>query len=202
MPEIKLQNAKLLISAGDPRQFPAAPVAQVALSGRSNVGKSSLVNTLLGRKALARVSSAPGKTITVNFYDVDGRLLLVDLPGYGFAKRPPQEKEKWSTLTDGYFTANKNIDRVALILQLIDLKVGPTKDDVMMLNYLAQTELPFAVVATKADKLNKTEREKALAALATHPAIPTDTPVIPFSALKGEGKEEVWKIIFAHADIK
>ncbi|MBE6630100.1 MAG: YihA family ribosome biogenesis GTP-binding protein [Ruminococcaceae bacterium] len=202
MPNLNLQKAALLISAGEPRQFPAHPIPQIALSGRSNVGKSSLINTLLGRKALARVSQAPGKTITVNFYDVDKKLFLVDLPGYGFAKRPPQEKEKWSALTDGYFTANKNIDRVALILQLVDLKVGPTKDDVMMLDYLTQTGLPFAVVATKADKLNKTERAKALAALATHPAIPTDTPVIPFSALNGEGKEEVWKTIFAHADIK
>ena len=202
MPNLNLQKAALFISAGDIRQFPSHPIPQVALSGRSNVGKSSLVNTLLGRKSLARVSGEPGKTITINFYDIDKKLFLVDLPGYGFAKRPPQEKEKWSTLTDGYFTANKNIDRVALILQLIDLKVGPTKDDVMMLDYLAQTDLPFAIVATKADKLNKTEREKALAALATHPSIPTDTPDIPFSALKGEGKEEVWKIIFAHADIK
>ena len=202
MPNLNLQKSALFISAGEPRQFPSHPVPQVALSGRSNVGKSSLINTLLGRKSLARVSGEPGKTITVNFYEIDGKLFLVDLPGYGFAKRPPQEKEKWSALTDGYFTSNKNIDRVALVLQLVDLKVGPTKDDVMMLNYLTQTDLPFAVVATKADKLNKTEREKALAALATHPAIPTDTPVIPFSALKGEGKEEVWKIIFAHADIK
>ena len=126
MAELNLQNAKLLITAGDPRQFPATPVSQIALSGRSNVGKSSLVNTLLGRKALARVSSAPGKTITVNFYDVDGKLFLVDLPGYGFAKRPPQEKAKWSALTDGYFTKNRNIDRVKLVLQLVDLKVGPT----------------------------------------------------------------------------
>ena len=202
MPNLNLQKSALFISAGEIRQFPSHPVPQVALSGRSNVGKSSLVNTLLGRKSLARVSGEPGKTITINFYEVDGKLFLVDLPGYGFAKRPPQEKEKWSTLTDGYFTANKNIDRVALVLQLIDLKVGPTKDDVMMLSYLSQTDLPFAVVATKADKLNKTERQKALDALATHPAIPEGTPVIPFSALKGEGKEEVWKIIFSHADIK
>ena len=202
MPNLNLQKAALFISAGETRQFPSHPIPQIALSGRSNVGKSSLINTLLGRKSLARVSGEPGKTITINFYDIDKKLFLVDLPGYGFAKRPPQEKEKWSSLTDGYFTANKNIDRVALVLQLVDLKVGPTKDDVMMLSYLAQTDLPFAVVATKADKLNKTDRQKALNALASHPAIPTDTPIIPFSALNGEGKEEVWKIIHAHADIK
>lgn len=201
MPDIKLQNAKLLISAGDPRQFPAAPVAQVALSGRSNVGKSSLVNALLGRKALARVSSAPGKTITVNFYDVDGKLLLVDLPGYGFAKRPPQEKAKWSALTDGYFTSNKNIDRVALVLQLIDLKVGPTADDVMMLRYLRETGLPFAVVATKTDKLNKTERAAALTALTEHPDVPAGTPILPFSAHTGEGKDELWRTVRRFAGV-
>ena len=195
MPELNLQNAKLHISAGEPRQFPGKPVPQIALSGRSNVGKSSLVNTILGRKALARVSSAPGKTITVNFYDIDGKMFLVDLPGYGFAKRPPAEKEKWSALTDGYFTRNQNIDRVALVLQLIDLKVGPTADDVMMLRYLVQTGLPFAVVATKTDKLNKTNRTAALEALAAHEDIPKGTPIIPFSALTGEGKVELMREI-------
>ena len=195
MPELNLQNAKLHISAGEPRQFPGKPVPQIALSGRSNVGKSSLVNTILGRKALARVSSAPGKTITVNFYDIDGKMFLVDLPGYGFAKRPPAEKEKWSALTDGYFTRNQNIDRVALVLQLIDLKVGPTADDVMMLRYLTDAELPFAVIATKADKLNKTNRAAAMEALMNHPDIPSGTPIIPFSAQTGEGKTELWNTV-------
>ncbi len=199
---MNLQNTKLFISAGEIRQFPSHPVPQIALSGRSNVGKSSLINTILGRKSLARVSGAPGKTITINFYDVDGKLFLVDLPGYGFAKRAPADKAKWSALTDGFFTGNKNIDRLALVLQLIDLKVGPTADDVMMLRYLAAAELPFAVVATKADKLNKTERTAALARLADHPDIPADTPIIPFSSLKGEGKEEVWHTIHRFADIK
>lgn len=199
---MNLQNTKLFISAGETRQFPSHPIPQVALSGRSNVGKSSLINTILGRKALARVSGAPGKTITINFYDVDGKLFLVDLPGYGFARRAPADKEKWSRLTDGYFTNNKNIDRVALVLQLIDLKVGPTADDVMMLRYLREADLPFAVVATKADKLNKTERTAALARLLAHPDIPTDTPIVPFSSLKGEGKEEVWRIIHRAAGIK
>ena len=175
MPELKLQNSKLHISAGDIRQFPSKAVPQIALSGRSNVGKSSLINTLLSRKSLARVSGAPGKTITVNFYDVDGKLFLVDLPGYGFAKRPAAEKAKWSQLTD--------------------LKVGPTNDDVMMLDYLVQAELPFAVVATKTDKLNKTERTKALELLHNHPSIPEGTPILPFSAQSGEGKDELWRLL-------
>ena len=190
---LNLNAVSLRISAGLPRQFPTDPMVQIAFSGRSNVGKSSLINSLLGRKSLARVSSAPGKTITINFYDVDKKLFLVDLPGYGFAKCRPEDKEQWSTLTDGYFTKNPNFDLVRLVVQLIDSRVGPTADDEMMLQYLAAAELPFLVVATKADKLNKTEREKALARLASHPDIPTDTPIIPFSSLKGEGKDEVWR---------
>ena len=109
-----IQKAELKITAGDPRQFPRDPIPQIAFSGRSNVGKSSLVNSLLGRKSLARVSSSPGKTITVNFYDVDRKLYLVDLPGYGFAKRTFEEKKKWSALTDGYFTKNKHADLLRL----------------------------------------------------------------------------------------
>jgi len=199
--DLNLQNTRLAVTAGDPRQFPSAPIPQIALSGRSNVGKSSLVNTLLGRKALARVSSAPGKTITINFYEVDKKLFLVDLPGYGFAKRAPADKAKWSALTDGYFTKNPNIDRLCLVLQLVDLKVGPTADDVMMLRFLTQSEIPFAVVTTKADKLNKTERAAALEALTAHPDIPEGTPIIPFSALNGEGKDEVWRAVRRAAEV-
>lgn len=192
---LNTQNVNLKISAGLPKQFPADPRPQIAFSGRSNVGKSSLINTLLGRKSLARVSSAPGKTITINFYDVDQKLYLVDLPGYGFAKRNPEDKKKWSALTDGYFTANPNLDRVCLILQLIDSRVGPTADDEMMLEFLHASELPYAVIATKVDKLNATERKKNLEALRAHPLM-AEVPVIPFSSLKGEGKDEVWKEIF------
>ena len=197
---INIQNTNLKISAGLPSQIPGDPIPQVAFSGRSNVGKSSLINTLLGRKSLARVSSAPGKTITINFYDVDRRLYLADLPGYGFAKRNPEDKKKWSALTDGYFTSNRNIDRVALVLQLIDSRVGPTKDDEMMLEFLRTAELPFVVVATKTDKLNATERKKNLEAIASHPLI-NGEKVIPFSSLKGEGKDELWKTILAYAKL-
>lgn len=197
---LKVQNVILKISAGEPRQIPSDPLCQVAFSGRSNVGKSSLINSLLGRKNLARVSSAPGKTITINFYEIDKKLYLVDLPGYGFAKRTPEEKKKWSALTDGFFTNNSNIDRLSLVLQLIDSRIGPTKDDEMMLDYLRAAELPFAVVATKTDKLNATERKKNLAAIESHPLI-TGAPVIPFSALKGEGKDELWRVIFRYTGL-
>ena len=196
---INLNNVSLRISAGLPRQFPTDPMVQIAFSGRSNVGKSSLINTLLGRKSLARVSSAPGKTITVNFYDVDKKLFLVDLPGYGFAKRRPEDKAQWSALTDGYFTNNKNIDLLRLVVQLIDSRVGPTADDEMMLSFLAETDLPFVVVATKCDKLNTTERKKSEEMLHAHPMIPTDTPILFSSSVKGDGKAELWKMILEFA---
>ncbi len=192
---LNLQKTTLRISAGEIRQFCSDPMPQVAFSGRSNVGKSSLINTLLGRKSLARVSASPGKTITINFYDIDKQLFFVDLPGYGFAKRAPADKAKWSALTDGYFTRNPNLDRLSLVLQLVDAKVGVTADDAMMLNYLAQAELPFLVVATKVDKLNKTERAKALEGLRAHPDIPEDVAILPFSSHSGEGKDELWRAI-------
>jgi GTP-binding protein len=198
---VNVQNTSLRISAGLAKQFPSDPMVQIAFSGRSNVGKSSLINSLLGRKSLARVSSAPGKTITVNFYDVDKKLFLVDLPGYGFAKRRPEDKAQWSALTDGYFTNNKNLDRLRLVVQLIDSRVGPTADDEMMLSFLSEAELPFLVVATKCDKLNATERKKSEEMLRSHPLIPTDVPILFSSSLKGDGKAELWKQILAYAEL-
>ena len=199
---LNLQNTNLRISAGQIRQFPGDPVPQIAFSGRSNVGKSSLINLLLNRKSLARVSSAPGKTITINFYDVDKKLFLVDLPGYGFAKRAPQDKAQWSALTDGYFTKNPCLDRLSLVVQLIDSRVGPTEDDKMMLRYIAATGLPCAIVATKADKLNATERRACEAMLAEHPDIPDGTPIVFTSTLKGEGKTELWRVISEFSGVK
>lgn len=197
---LNLQNTVLKISAGTPKQIPGDPKVQVAFSGRSNVGKSSLINTLLGRKSLARVSSAPGKTVTINFYEVDKKLYLVDMPGYGFARRSPEEKRKWSELTDGYFTSNPNIDRLALVVQLIDSRIGPTADDEMMLDYLRQAGLSYVIVATKVDKLNATERKANLTALQNHP-LAGGVPVIPFSSLKGEGKEKLWRVILRTAGL-
>ena len=198
---INTQNVSLRISAGLPKQFPADAIPQIAFSGRSNVGKSSLINTLLNRKSLARVSSAPGKTITVNFYDVDKKLFLVDLPGYGYAKRTAEDKKRWSELTDGYFTKNKNIDLLRLVVQLIDSRIGPTADDEMMLDFRVQSEIPFVVVATKVDKLNATERKKNLAEIAAHPLVSEGQGVIAFSSLKNEGKNDLWSVILRNSDI-
>ena len=199
---LNIQNTNLRISAGHPRQFPGDSIPQVAFSGRSNVGKSSLINTLLVRKKLARVSSTPGKTITINFYDIDKKMFLVDLPGYGFAKRTLAEKEVWSALTDGYFTANKNIDRLSLIVQLVDSRIGITADDETMIDFMNQSNLPYVIVATKVDKLNATERRNNLAAIAEHPVLAEGTPVIPFSSLKNEGRQELWREIASRTDIK
>lgn len=178
-------NIELVRTAGLSEQIPRDGIPQIALSGRSNVGKSSFLNKISNRKSLARVSGSPGKTITLNFYLVDKKLYIVDLPGYGFAKRAPADREKWSRLTDGYLTGGLPSG----VAQLVDLKVGPTADDEMMLDFLGQTGMPFIVIATKADKLNATDRKKSLEALRSHPLISEHT-VIPFSTLSGEGVEE------------
>ena len=198
---LNIQNSDLRISAGLARQFPRDAIPQVAFSGRSNVGKSSLINRLLGRKSLARVSSAPGKTITVNFYDVDKKLFLVDLPGYGFAKRTFSDKQQWSALTDGYFTQNPNIDLLRVVIQLIDSRTGITNDDAMMIEFMNANNIPYIVVATKIDKLNATERKKNLEELSNSELLRESTPIIPFSSLDRVGKNELWSEILAYCQI-
>ena len=160
----------------------------IILLGRRNSGKSSLINALLGRRSLARVSSSPGKTITVNFYDVDGKVFFVDIPGYGYAKRAPQDRKRWSQLTDSFL--HSECDR-RLVLQLIDMKAGPTSDDFMMLDWLDATESDYVIVATKSDKLNRTDYALALTELEKLGA-----KVIPFSALSKAGRDEVLKTVF------
>ncbi|MBQ7760579.1 MAG: YihA family ribosome biogenesis GTP-binding protein [Clostridia bacterium] len=198
--KINVNNVSLKISAGTPSQFVRSALPQIAFSGRSNVGKSSLINTLLNRKSMARVSASPGKTITINFYDVDSKLFLVDLPGYGYAKRTFEDKKKWSMLVDGYFTNNPNIDLLRLVVQLVDSRIGLTKDDVDMVNFLNEAEIPYIIVATKTDKLNKTEREKSVKSLVTHPAILPGTQIILFSSESKEGKNDVWDAILKYAE--
>ena len=194
---LNLSDVNLRISAGFPSQFPRDAIPQIAFSGRSNVGKSSLINTLLGRKSLARVSGTPGKTITINFYDINKTLFFADLPGYGYAKRPEADKKKWSALTDGYFTKNPNIDLLKCVIQLVDSRHEPTADDEMMIDWMNQVGIPYIIVATKVDKLNKTERAKNFEALANNPVIREGTPIIPFSSLNKEGKDQLWKEILS-----
>ncbi|MBO4265410.1 MAG: YihA family ribosome biogenesis GTP-binding protein [Clostridia bacterium] len=173
--------------------MPKDDLPQIAFSGRSNVGKSSLLNAIFQRKNFARTSSQPGKTVTINFYCVDNSFYLVDLPGYGYAKRTQQQKRQWSDLVEGYLSGeNKNL---CGIVQLIDMKVGATEDDDMMLRWLFDTSTPYFVVATKADKLNKTEFEKQKKMLTDYDMIIENTPVIPFSNIKSIGRDETVKQI-------
>ncbi len=196
--KLNIARTTLKITAGLEKQFPKDKRPQIALSGRSNVGKSSLINKVIGRKNYARVSQSPGKTVTVNFYDVDSVFYLVDLPGYGFAKRTEAEKRKWSALTDSYFTSEAS--SVTAVAQLVDLKVGLTADDKMMLNYLSEREIPHFVVATKSDKLNTTDKNRAIEALISDPYVANASAIIPFSALTGDGKDAVVKMILSCLD--
>lgn len=184
--------AEFKASYGVFEQLPPPEKSEIAFSGRSNVGKSSLINRLFGRKNLARVSSQPGKTATINFYSLEN-LYFADLPGYGYAKVSKAEKERWNKLIGGYLS---DPDRdIALVFQLVDMRHSPTKDDLSMIEYLVETELPFVVVLTKADKLNKSEREHRLEALKTELPYYDQLTVVPFSAVTDEGVERLREII-------
>ena len=173
-------------------QLPPADGIEIAFAGRSNVGKSSLLNRLFNRKSLARVSSVPGKTVTVNFYDVDG-VHFVDLPGYGYAKISKAEKKRFGELMEGYFQSGRPI---RLVVQLIDMRHAPTADDLQMIEFLQQIGLPFVVVLTKADKLKPTQYKKRLEELGTElPNLGTGVQVIPFSSVKGQGSEQLKAVI-------
>ncbi len=200
--KLNLNNARIAMTVGHASQFPRDPRPEIALSGRSNVGKSSLINTLLGRKSLARVSSAPGKTITINYYDIDKKLYLVDLPGYGYAKRSQASKKSWSTLTEDYFLKNPSADAIRLVIQLIDIRTGPTEDDAMMINWMIDAGIDFIVVATKTDKLSKTALAKALDDLREEYFEGTGIEIIPFSSVTRDGKEELWRIILDSIEAK
>lgn len=173
-------------------QLEISDLPEICFSGRSNVGKSSLINKILGRKAMARVSSKPGKTITINFYKVDN-IRLVDLPGYGYAKVAFAEKERWAELMEGYFGSERNIK---MVFQLIDMRHPATDYDLSMLEFLQANQIPFTVVLTKSDKLNKSETEKRLSLIKEELSDFADkTEIIPFSAENGQGVDRIREII-------
>ena len=164
-------------------QIPESTLPEIAFAGRSNVGKSSTLNKLFSRKNLARVSSVPGKTITINFFKTDG-VRIVDLPGYGYAKVARGEKRRWAEMMEGYFKSSRNI---RLVVQLVDMRREPTEDDYLMMDFLKESGIPFVVVATKSDKLNRTEYKERETALKTELASYGDVEAIHFSAQNGDG---------------
>ncbi len=188
---MRFDKVKYEASYGTAQQLPKSDHIEIAFAGRSNVGKSSMLNKILNRKNLARVSSVPGKTVTVNFFDCDG-IKLVDLPGYGYAKVNFNEKKRWADLMEGYFTSERNI---RLVVQLTDMRHPVTKDDLDMMRFMQSAGYDFIVVMTKSDKLNKTERNKRLEDIHTELAEFGDIKIIPFSASNGEGAEEIRKAI-------
>ena len=174
-------------SFGTVSQLGNSDMPEIVFSGKSNVGKSSLLNKLFNRKNFARVSATPGKTITINFFKTEG-VRFVDLPGYGFAKRSQGEKRRWAQLMEYYFASERNIK---LVVQLLDMRHPPTADDIDMLNYLITSEMPFIVVLTKSDKLKKTERIQREEEIKTELKNLGDTVIIPFSAENGEGLDSL-----------
>ena len=176
---------------GTSKQLPPSDLPEIAFAGRSNVGKSSLINKFFARKNLARVSSMPGKTTTVNFFRV-GDVRFADLPGYGYAKRSDSEKRRWADLMEGYFQMGRDLK---LVVQLVDMRHPPSADDITMINFVKDAGIPFIIVLTKCDKLNKTEREKRREAFETELAFAGDCIRIEFSSQTGEGCEQLRKTV-------
>ena len=188
---MNVHSAAFEMAAGISSQLPSSDLPEVAFSGRSNVGKSSLINRLVNRKALARTSATPGKTATINFYRLDA-MRMVDLPGYGYAKVSDSERRRWSELIEGYFDDDRDL---RLVLQLWDMRHDPSRDDYQMLEYMVARGIPFVIVLTKSDKLNKSERAERLAAFDAILSELEGVTVIPFSAVNGEGADEIRSIL-------
>lgn len=177
---------------GTLKQIPESDLPEIVFAGRSNVGKSSMLNRLFNRKNLARVSSVPGKTITINFFKVED-VRIVDLPGYGYAKVAKGEKRRWAEMMEGYFQSPRNIK---LVVQLVDMRHKPSEDDYVMMRFLKEVGLPFVVAATKSDKLNKTQYNERKNALKNELAeFGENLMIIPFSSEKGEGTDELKAVI-------
>ena len=192
---MNFQKVEFLISAASPKDFPKTRLPEIAFAGKSNVGKSSVINRILQRKNFARVGEKPGKTIHVNYFTVDSKCYFVDLPGYGFAKVSASEKARWGKLMEDYFAAN----RIDLGVMIVDYRHPPTNNDITMANWFIQSGCPFVVVANKMDKLKKSELEPNLKTIREDLELPEHVPVIPFSAEKGNGRDELVRLILTAA---
>ena len=188
---MNFQKVEFLISAAAPKDFPKNRLPEIAFAGKSNVGKSSVINRLLQRKNYARVGERPGKTIHVNYFTIDSKCYFVDLPGYGYAKVSEKEKARWSKLMEDYFAAS----RINLGVMIVDYRHPPTNNDITMARWFIESGCPFVVVANKMDKLKKSELEPNLKTIREDLELPEGTPIIPFSAEKGNGREELVKMI-------
>jgi GTP-binding protein len=186
---MNVTKAEIAVSAVKPEQYPNGALPEFALAGRSNVGKSSFINKMINRKNLARTSSKPGKTQTLNFYLINESLYFVDVPGYGFARVSKKEREAWGKMMETYFTTREQLRAVVLI---VDLRHPPTKDDVMMYEFLKHYQIPTIIIATKADKVPKGKWQKHLKVVRETLNIMEDDKLILFSAETGQGKEEAW----------
>ena len=190
---MNFQNVEFLISAASTGDFPKNRLPEIAFAGKSNVGKSSVINRLLQRKNFARVGDKPGKTVHVNYFVIDRKCYLVDLPGYGFAKVSQQEKDRWGRLMEDYFAAQ----RIDLGVLIVDYRHPPTNNDITMANWFLDSGCPFVVVTNKMDKLKKSELKPNLEVIRRDLGLPEDCPVIPFSAEKGDGREELVRRILS-----
>ena len=189
---MNLQNVEFLLSAASPKDFPKTRMPEIAFAGKSNVGKSSVINRVLQRKNMAKVGEKPGKTIHVNYFVIDKMCYFVDLPGYGFAKVSQAEKDRWSRLMEDYFAAG----RIDLGVLIVDARHAPTNNDITMAKWFLDSDCPFVVVANKLDKLKKSEIAPNLQTIREDLELPEDCPVIPFSAEKGDGRDDLIKYIF------
>ena len=195
---MNFQKVEFLISAASPKDFPKTRLPEIAFAGKSNVGKSSVINRILQRKNFARVCEKPGKTIHVNYFTIDSKCYFVDLPGYGFAKVSQQEKDRWGKLMEDYFAAN----RIDLGVLIVDYRHPPTNNDITMARWFLDSGCPFVVVANKMDKLKKSELIPNLETNRRDLELPENCPVIPFSAEKGNGSDDLIRLILDTAEPK
>ena len=193
---MNFNNVTFLLSAASKNDFPSNRLPEIAFAGKSNVGKSSVINRILQRKNFARVGEKPGKTIHVNYFVIDNACYFVDLPGYGYAKVSQQEKERWAKLMENYFAAQ----RIDLGVMIVDARHAPTQNDIIMANWFIESGCPFVVVANKLDKLKKSELIPNMERIREVLALPEDCTVIPFSAEKGTGRDDLVKIIIDTAN--
>lgn len=193
---MNFNNVEFLISAAAPKDFPGNRLPEIAFAGKSNVGKSSVINRILNRKNFARVGEKPGKTIHVNYFTIDKCCYFVDLPGYGYAKVSQQEKDRWGKLMENYFAAQ----RIDLGVLIVDARHAPTNNDITMANWFIESGCPFVVVANKLDKLKKSEIEPNMARIREDLELPEDCQVIPFSAQSGAGRDTLVRIIIDTAE--